>query len=204
MFTSDAMALVFRMELLSGSRSKVEATRDRRYAGCLGQRLLQGPECRAKGLRSTEVGSHDPNDKSGTQGVGAAHFVLPAAPLGYAISFENMITATAPAQTVLLTDPLDGSKLDLATFTLGAMRFGDTVVTPPAGRSQFSTEVDLRPAKNLLVQIEAGLDRAVRRRHLALHVARPGDAQLARGSAGGPPAPQRRSARKARAASSSP
>jgi parallel beta-helix repeat protein len=108
----------------------------------------------------TAAGSLDPNDKSGNQGAGAAHFVLPAAPLGYSIAFENMITATAPAQTVIITDMLDSSKLDLATFTLGAMRFGDTVVTPPAGRSQFATEVDLRPAKNLLVQIEAGLDRA--------------------------------------------
>jgi len=60
----------------------------------------------------------------------------------------------------VITDQLDVAKLDLTTFSLGAMVFSDTVVTPPAGRAAYTTEVDLRPARNLLVDISAALNPA--------------------------------------------
>ncbi len=104
------------------------------------------------------VWSMDPNDKIGPQGAGLARFIAPWQDLAYSIGFENVITATAPAQTVVITDQLDSSKLDLSTFQLGPMSFGDTIIAPPEARTEFATLVDLRPAKDLLVQIDAGLN----------------------------------------------
>ncbi|MBI3988874.1 MAG: hypothetical protein HY347_04575, partial [candidate division NC10 bacterium] len=75
-----------------------------------------------------------------------------------AIFFENVETATAPAQEVVITDQLDVAKMDLSTFSLGLIAFGDKQVTPPPGMSEFTTDVDLRPEKNLLVRITAHVD----------------------------------------------
>jgi len=104
------------------------------------------------------VGSADPNDKFGTTGSGDARYVSGDSPLPYDIHFENKAEATAPAQEVVVTDQLDVDKFDLNTFNLGLMSFGDTQVEPPPGVQQFATDVDLRPANNLIVRINAGLD----------------------------------------------
>lgn len=104
------------------------------------------------------VKSRDPNDKFGPAGVGAARYVGGSSPMPYAVAFENKPDATAPAQQVVVTDQLDSNKLDLATFSLGPITFGNIQVVPPPGLSQYSTDVDLRPATNLIVRINAGLD----------------------------------------------
>lgn len=104
------------------------------------------------------VNASDPNEKAGSQGAGQAQFISGEEPLRYAIFFENEATATAPAQEVVITDQLDGKKLDLTTFSLGPISFGDEQITPPPGLKQFSTDVDLRPDKNLIVRIAAGLN----------------------------------------------
>ncbi len=106
------------------------------------------------------VQSRDPNEKTGRLGAGDAHFISGKPPLPYDIMFENKPDATAPAQSVVVTDQLDVSKFDLSTFSLGVIGFGDTFVTPPDGAKTFNTIVDLRPANNLLVNIDAGLDNA--------------------------------------------
>ncbi|MFT5150963.1 MAG: hypothetical protein ACI841_000948, partial [Planctomycetota bacterium] len=115
------------------------------------------------------LGSFDPNEKVGvagaehaTEGGGpaeATRFVLPGAPLPYAIFFENdPETATTAAQHVLITDQLDLTSLDLATFELGSIRFGDHVITPPAGLREFTSDVDLRPDIDLVLRVTASLD----------------------------------------------
>lgn len=58
----------------------------------------------------------------------------------------------------MITDNLDGTKLDLTTFSFGPIRFANRQITPPPGLEQFSSDVDLRPDKNLIVRIRAGLD----------------------------------------------
>jgi hypothetical protein len=105
------------------------------------------------------VFSADPNDKSGPLGAGTEHFITGIDPANYSIMFENVPTATAPAQKVVITDQLDTSKLDLSTFSLGAFGFGDTSVTAPPGLSDYTTDVDLRPAQDLIVRINAQLDK---------------------------------------------
>jgi hypothetical protein len=106
------------------------------------------------------VSSLDPNDKSGSVGIGEARYQTETVPLNYSIFFENVPTATAPAQEVVITDQLDMANMDLNTFSLGLITFGDRLITPPPGLSQYTTDVDLRPANNLIVRINAGLDKA--------------------------------------------
>ncbi len=106
--------------------------------------------------------SGDPNDLSGSVGDGSAsHYLTGAEPLRYVVDFENEDTATAPAQSVTITNPLDAN-LNLSTFSLGPIGFGSTVLIPPSGAQNYSTTVDLRPATNLLVQVTATLNTASR------------------------------------------
>lgn len=104
------------------------------------------------------VAARDPNDKVGSQGTAEPRYLAGEEPLRYSVFFENEATATAPAQEVVITDNLDGAKLDLTTFSLGPLSFGDHQIIPPPGVKQFSADVDLRPDKNLIVRIKAGLD----------------------------------------------
>ncbi|MEY2556640.1 MAG: hypothetical protein QOE34_65, partial [Verrucomicrobiota bacterium] len=106
------------------------------------------------------VRSRDPNDKVGSHGSGVQQYVTAEEPFRYAIYFENVATATAPAQEVVITDQLDVSKFDLNTFQLGPVSFGkDVVVAPPPGLSEWTTDVDLRPGKNLIVRVVATLNK---------------------------------------------
>jgi len=100
----------------------------------------------------------DPNDKVGPGGPGG--FIDGLTPLPYTINFENKSTAAGEAFEVTVTDQLDVSKYDLATFSLGPISFGDRTVAVPPGLQSFSTEVDLRPGVNILVGIDANLDTA--------------------------------------------
>jgi hypothetical protein len=103
----------------------------------------------------------DPNDKSGPPGYGKRHFIKPGAPLPYTIQFENKPDASAPAHEVFVTDQLDTTKLDLNTLSLGPVFFGNVrLLTPPPGVQSWSDTIDLRPAQNLIVRVDANLDTA--------------------------------------------
>ena len=120
--------------------------------------VLPPPKPILEEILSCPVQAVDPNDKFGPAGTGAARHVPGASPLSYAVAFENKPDATAAAQEVVIADQLDVSKFDLGTFALGPFAFGDQRVEPPAGLKQFSVDVDLRPANNLIVRVNAGLD----------------------------------------------
>lgn len=119
--------------------------------------MCQEPE-ESSSLPVSTVGSFDPNDKTGTVGNGTLHYVVIDDGIRYSIFFENLETATAAAQEVLVTDQLDANVLDLSTFALGPITFGDKTFVPPSGVKSFTTDVDLRPENNLLVRINAGLN----------------------------------------------
>jgi uncharacterized repeat protein (TIGR01451 family) len=106
------------------------------------------------------VRSFDPNDKIGPDRHGPEGYVSASGPFSYAVFFENLETATAASQEVVVSDQLDTGTLDLTTFNLGPIAFGDTLVVPPPGLGQYTTDVDLRPANNLIVRINASLDMA--------------------------------------------
>jgi hypothetical protein len=108
--------------------------------------------------KSTEfAASRDPNDKVGS-GLTDSGYIPGDSPLQYYIYFENMASATLPAQEVFITDQLDPAKMDLSTLSLGPIVFGDHVVTPPVGAAQFNTDLDLRPDQDLIVRIKVELD----------------------------------------------
>jgi CSLREA domain-containing protein len=104
------------------------------------------------------IQSADPNDKTGPPGVGAQEFEPGGASFPYTIQFENLATATAAAQTVVVTDQLDATTLDLSTFSLGSISFGNYLMNPVAGSKQYTKALDLRPAQNIIVAITAGLN----------------------------------------------
>jgi RHS repeat-associated protein len=102
-------------------------------------------------------GSHDPNIKTGPGGFGTAGFVAPNTSFPYRVEFENDPTATAPAQSVTITDQLDPS-LDANTFALTEVGFGDNFISIPAGTQHFQTTVPMTfNGKTFDVQIELGL-----------------------------------------------
>jgi hypothetical protein len=105
------------------------------------------------------VAAFDPNEKTGSLGAGGQHYLSGEEPLRYAIFFENVATATAPAQEVVVTDQLDTANLDLSTFAFGPITFGNRQLIPPPNSSEFAADVDLRPGNNLLVKVDARLDK---------------------------------------------
>jgi hypothetical protein len=109
------------------------------------------------GAAVSVVESVDPNDKEGPLGLGTPHYLTGDPPLPYAIKFENLPSATAPAQKVVVTDKLDLSTLMPGTFQLGPMTFGSQVVTPPPGVYAYSNTVPY-PAQNVNVRITVALD----------------------------------------------
>jgi hypothetical protein len=61
----------------------------------------------------------------------------------------------------VVVDSLDRQVLDVSTFQLGSFAFGsDVFMKIPAGLTAYSTNVDLRPKKNLVVRVDAKLDTA--------------------------------------------
>jgi hypothetical protein len=107
------------------------------------------------------VFSWDPNDKVGLSGNGEARYVTSDLTIPYTVFFENKAVATAPAQSVIITDRLDPS-FDLGTFALGPIRFGDRVIEVPEKVRDFTSLEDLRPAMNLLVRVTVHLDTSTR------------------------------------------
>jgi len=73
------------------------------------------------------------------------------------VQFVNDPTATAPAQTVIVTEQLD-SNLDWNSFQLGDIGFGGFLVNVPAGHSSYQTVVNAVNALDLYVQVSANLD----------------------------------------------
>lgn len=107
--------------------------------------------------------SGDPNDMTGPTGSGRARWLPPAqaAPYTYTAFFENLPTASAPARIVTVSNTLP-AQLDPGRVALGPIAFGATVLTPPPGAQSWSTQVDLRPARDVLVNVAARVDPATR------------------------------------------
>src|SRR5208337_1714203 len=112
------------------------------------------------GGSTTGVTSHDPNSLDGPAGYGQDNFVSDTSQLPYQINFENDPTATAPAQQVDITDPLDPN-LDWSTFQLTAVGFGNTYIAIPPGRQHYDTTVNVTENdQNFEVFISLNLDPA--------------------------------------------
>lgn len=107
------------------------------------------------------IASFDPNDIEGPAGVGPGRHVRDSDTLPYNIRFENLDTATAPAQEVFVTQVLDDD-LDLDTFAFQSFGWNDIVVDLPPGLQSFDRVVDLRGEQDLVVNVSGELDPASR------------------------------------------
>jgi RHS repeat-associated protein/uncharacterized repeat protein (TIGR01451 family) len=104
----------------------------------------------------------DPNEKTAPAGAGPLQMVTVDDEFHYTIYFENVITATAPAQEVFILDTLD-TDLDWSTVRLTEVAFGDRVIAAGEDADQFHAQVsvpdyrrDVR--KSWWVDITARLD----------------------------------------------
>ena len=88
----------------------------------------------------TRCDSFDPNAIYGPTGFGTTNWVIRDQVFDYTIQYENIMSATASAQQVVIVHQL-GGHLDWSTFRLGDMGFGDTYITVPPGRTFNATHL---------------------------------------------------------------
>ena len=103
--------------------------------------------------------SRDPNDLQGPTGVSAAAFVSSQVPWQYTIFFENTSNALAFARQIIITNVLDPS-LDVRTFRVSEIAFGNVTITVPANRSFYQTRIaaPYPNPTNIVVDVTAGID----------------------------------------------
>ncbi len=118
---------------------------------------VQHAQDRQAKAKATTHAPGDPNDLSGPAGFGAANFVAPDQTFAYAIEFENIPTADAPAQVVKLTQQLD-THLDWSTFQLGSFGFGGQIFAIPAGLTSYSVRLNESATLGVWVDILAMFD----------------------------------------------
>ncbi|HEX4322279.1 MAG TPA: Ig-like domain-containing protein, partial [Acidobacteriaceae bacterium] len=129
------------------------------FAKCMQQ---DGAKC--NGTTSSERASLDPNDITGPAGFGAQGWFVPSPPFQYALSFNNLPTATNPATNVYVTDTFDPATLDLSTLAVSGISMNNGSYAPPnvpLATEPFTYDIDLRaatPAQNLIVRVTAALD----------------------------------------------
>lgn len=102
--------------------------------------------------------SYDPNAIWGPSGYNTFKYVNNTDLQHFIIGFENVDTARADAQVVVIRDTLDKNVFDLGSFELGDITIGDTLIRMPAGRQQVMMQRQLSPTMD--VRINARLDTA--------------------------------------------
>lgn len=105
------------------------------------------------------VNSFDPNEKTGPTNSTIENYTTGRSPFNYKVFFENVDSATADAQEVIIIDTIDTEVLEITTATLGTIKFGaDFIIQPPSGLREYSDVVDLRPMVNIIVRVDAQID----------------------------------------------
>lgn len=104
--------------------------------------------------------SWDPNEKRGSQGI--AGYIAPDQSIVYEILFENLATATAGAEEVLVEDTLPEA-LDPSTLEFFEVQVGNKRVGLPAGTNALNTQIDLRPERPVVVRVVSSYDANTRK-----------------------------------------
>ncbi|WP_197480191.1 CARDB domain-containing protein, partial [Anabaena sp. 4-3] len=99
----------------------------------------------------------DPNDIIGPAGFGEEKWITASSTLAYTIRFENLASATAPAQQVVITQQLD-SDLDFRTYRVGDFGWGDLYFDVPDNRAFYNERLDLTATKGYYVDVSAGIN----------------------------------------------
>ncbi|MDC0325708.1 hypothetical protein OAM01_03015, partial [bacterium] len=98
--------------------------------------LLEEDEVDWDTVKTLLAQSIDPNEKVGPAGFGPMRYIRSDGLMAYRIDFENDEDASAPAQVVQITDPLD-TDLDWSTFELTEVGFGDHLIPVPSNTQHF-------------------------------------------------------------------
>ncbi|HEX5927892.1 MAG TPA: hypothetical protein VFY48_00695 [Solirubrobacterales bacterium] len=106
-------------------------------------------------LPQQRVGAIDPNEIVGPAGIGVQRFVTGDEPFDYQVLFENLPAATAPAQRVEVRNQLDVTHFDPESVLFHDVRFGSTVYSLPYSAHEIDDTIDLRPDRDLLVDVDA-------------------------------------------------
>jgi hypothetical protein len=104
------------------------------------------------------VNSLDPNDIIGPDGFGPQKYIPITSEIPYLIRFENVRTATAPAQIVEIRDTLDLSMFDPETFSFGGITFGEKTISVPYSKNAIS--IDHKLNNDLILHIEASFNKS--------------------------------------------
>jgi hypothetical protein len=116
------------------------------------------PDCDPKPPKPVPtVRPRDPNDIIGPAGFGEEKWITASSTLPYIIRFENQSTATAPAQSVTVTHPLDAD-LDWRTFRLGSFGWGGLTFDVPDNTAFYNQRLDLTATRGYFVDVTAGID----------------------------------------------
>ena len=105
-----------------------------------------------------QVTSYDPNELVGPAGGGAQHARRSGGEHAFSVYFENLSTATAPAQEVRTQLFLDPAKYDLSTVEIGDVAIGDFRWSPTTDGSAVDERIDLPRPDALGLDITAEVD----------------------------------------------
>ena len=117
---------------------------------------MQQREKKEKDTRT--VTSMDPNAIYGPTGIGAGQFVNHLDNHTYMVTFENVDSATASAQVVKVTIPIDTLAFDLSTFKFGNSSIGTKSYNVPINRKEFTYDVNFNKTKSYIVRVMGSLD----------------------------------------------
>ncbi|OYT68817.1 MAG: hypothetical protein CFK48_10305, partial [Armatimonadetes bacterium CP1_7O] len=104
--------------------------------------------------------SWDPNEKRGSVGIDG--YVRTDSTIVYELLFENLATATAGAQEVLLEDTLPES-LDESTLQFLWVQVGSQRLTLPENTTALNHTIDLSPQLPVVVRVTSDYDSATRK-----------------------------------------
>ena len=118
-------------------------------------------------LRGQIILPNDPNEKVSSAGYDKSeiepeqlqHYVVNKTSINYFIFFENVDSATAPAQEIMITDELSDS-LDWSTFSFDKIQIGLKNTIAPGNLKSFATTVDMRPDLQCIVEVNCQFDQA--------------------------------------------
>ncbi|MEN3000463.1 MAG: hypothetical protein ABDI19_01320, partial [Armatimonadota bacterium] len=111
---------------------------------------------RTRTSERADVGfSYDPNEKNGAAGISG--YLRADEHLAYEIKFENLASATAGAEEVLIEDRLPEG-LDLSTLEFLSVQVGTQRRLLPPGTTALNLDIDLRPTRPVIVQVRSELD----------------------------------------------
>ena len=99
--------------------------------------------------------SADPNGKL-TTGFGTQGYIPPGTAIPYTIYFENQSSATAPAEKVVVTDPLPAG-LDWSTVQLNQIQFNNVTIDVPGSLQSYTGQVNVSTDPNP-VNVSASLN----------------------------------------------